>query len=250
MYPEDKTPPTIPPAGFEPLEGGAGLSNVLNKLLKKPLSLVHHLQNHEDRGKLPVRLLVITILALAVFGLVAGSFSAGSQLWAAPVKMIAGLLLAALLCLPSLYIFTCLGGIEARFLTVAGMLCAVLALVAVLLVGFAPVVWLFSVSSTSLAFMGFLLVVLWLICAGFGLLLIFRGGKALGMTASGHMCVWGLVFLLVTLQMPTTLRPIIGPGNGSFLNLHEKRFFLGYWIEQFSTEIDPEASRTGNAEGE
>ena len=230
---------TPPPSGFEPLEGGTALSNILNKLLRKPLSLVHDLENSEDGAKLPTRLILIAVLSLAVFGLVVGSFSAGSQLWAAPLKIVGGLIFSGLICLPSLYIFTCLGGLDAKFRTVAGLLCGLIALAGLLLVGFAPVVWLFSVSSNSIGFMGFLLVALWILCAGFGLMLVFRAGRALGMQSSGHLVIWCGVFLLVTLQMPTTLRPILGKSD-QLLNLEEKRFFLHYWTELMTADIEEE----------
>jgi hypothetical protein len=234
-YPEDGPPAPEPPNEYVPLEGGLALSNILNNLLKKPISLVHHLETSEEGGKLPVRLLAIATVSLAIFGLVVGNFSAGTQLWAAPLKIVGGVLFSALICLPSLYIFACLGGLNAKFRTVAGLLCALVALTALLLVGFAPVVWLFSVSSDSIVFMGFLLVALWILCAGFGLYLVKRAARALGMTNTGHLAIWCTVFLLVTLQMPTTLRPIIGESD-KLLNLEEKRFFLRYWGEQMSGE--------------
>jgi hypothetical protein len=232
--PAPPLPPELPDSkGYEKLDGGTAPSNVLNKLLKKPLSLIYHLEHVRDESRLPLKLGLIAILSLAIFGLVVGSFSTGDQLWAAPLKIVGGLLFSGLICLPSLYIFTCLGGLDAKFRTVAGLLCAQIALTALLLVGFAPVVWLFSVSSNSIAFMGFLLTVLWLICAGFGLMLIQRAGRALGMSGSGHLLVWCAVFLLVTLQMPTTLRPILGKSD-KLLNLEEKQFFVEYWGKQLS----------------
>jgi hypothetical protein len=57
---------------------------------------------------------------------VVGSFSGGVQWWAAPLKIAAGLSLSAILCLPSLYVFSCLTGQEIRIRdlssVVAGML--------------------------------------------------------------------------------------------------------------------------------
>jgi hypothetical protein len=235
--PSHPRPEPGPPAGYEAMEGGFAPANILNKLLRKPLSLIHTLETSDEGAKLPVRLLLIAVASLAIFGLVVGSFSAGTQLWAAPLKIIGGFLFSALICLPSLYIFTCLGGLDAKFRTVGGLLCCMVALTSLLLVGFAPVVWLFSVSSNSIGFMGFLLVALWILCAGFGLTLVFRAGRTLGMQGSGHLVIWCFVFLLVTLQMPTTLRPVIGKSD-QFLNLEEKRFFLQYWSEQITGEID------------
>ena len=174
-----------------------------------------------------VLLLLISMVCLSVFGLVVGTFSWGNQIWAAPLKIVSGLMFSAAICLPSLYIFTCIGGLEAKFSSVVGMLCAIVALSGLLLVGFAPVVWLFSVSSTSAVFIGFMLLALWLISVGFGFSLVFRAGKAMGMTNTGHLFVWCLIFLLVTIQMTTTLRPIVGESDLLF-NFSEKKFFLQY----------------------
>jgi len=230
-----------PLAGYQPLDGDPDFPNVLNKLLKKPLSLVHHLETSEESGRIPLRLLGITLACLAIFGVVVGSFSGGHQLWAAPVKIMGGLLFSGLICVPSLYIFTCLGGLEAKFRTIAGVMTALIALSSVLLVGFAPVVWLFSVSSSSATFLGFLLLALWLICSGFGLLIVTRAGRALGMRNTSHLGLWCVVFLMVTIQMTTTLRPILGPAAEHFINFREKKFFLQYWSEQFQAESDAAA---------
>lgn len=236
--------PTRPPEGFEALEGGVAVPNIVNKLLKKPLALVFHLDREEAGGMLPVRLLAVAIGCLVVFGIVVGTFSGSAQLWAAPLKIVCGLLFSGLICLPSLYIFSCLGGLNAKFGTVVGLLCALTALAALLLVGFAPVVWLFGVSSTSAAFLGFLLLTLWIICVSFGFVLLFRAGRALGMTTTGHLLVWCVVFLLVTLQMTTTLRPILGTSD-RLLNFDEKKFFLSHWSDQLSgrTTSRPSESR-------
>ena len=244
--PATPPPPPVPPfrsepRGYEPLEGGSDLPNLINKLLKKPLSLIHNLELEEDGRKIPLRLLLISVICLAIFGLVVGTFSWQEQIWAAPLKIMGGLLFSGLICLPSLYIFACLGGLDAKFCTIVGVLCGLIALSGLLLVGFAPVVWLFSVSSTSIIFLGFLLLSLWIVCAGFGLVLVFRAGRALGMTNTGHLTVWCAVFLLVTLQMTTTLRPIIGTSD-KLINFEEKKFFLGYWSEQLSGDYEEDES--------
>ena len=232
-------PPSIDEAqaGFVPMYGGTSFSNLISKLLRKPLSIFHALESKEGFLKIPVTLLLIAVVCLTVFGLVVGTFSWGHQFWAAPLKIVSGLMFSALICLPSLYIFTCIGGLEAKFSTVVGMLCSIVALSALLLVGFAPVVWLFSVSSTSSVFIGFMLLALWMICVGFGFTLIFRAGKAMGMTNTGHLLMWCMIFLLVTVQMTTTLRPIVGESDVLF-NFSEKKFFLQYWSEQLQQATD------------
>ena len=222
---------------YVPLEGGTSFSILIGKLLRKPLSIFHELETGNLSWQIHGVLILVAVVCLSVFGFVVGTFSWGSQLWSAPLKIVSGLIFSALICLPSLYIFTCIGGLEARFSSVVGMLCSIVALSSLLLVGFAPVVWLFSVSSTSTVFIGFMLLTLWMICVGFGFTLIFRAGKAMGMTNTGHLLVWCMIFLLVTVQMTTSLRPIVGESDSLF-NFGEKKFFLQYWSEQLQQATD------------
>lgn len=234
-------PPAPAPREEEPpkaIEGALNFSTVISTLLKKPMSM---LVTMEERKIVPwAPILMLAFACLFVFGLVIGTFSAGVQLWAAPAKIVGGVAFSALICLPSLYIFSCLAGIEARFQTIAGILACAIALVALLLVGFAPVIWLFSTSSDSTVFFGFLCLVLWLICLGFGFRFISKAAAMLGARHAFHVKVWTTVFLLVTVQMPVTLRPIIGKSSeGKILNLEEKKFFLTYWGEQITEEPTP-----------
>ena len=65
-----------------------------------------------------------------------------------------------MICLPSLYIFTCLSG-SRRGWPRCGLLIGLVMLMTILLVGFAPVAWLFSQSTESVAWMGALHLVFW-----------------------------------------------------------------------------------------
>ena len=82
-------PPSINDAqsGFVPMEGDASFSNLLSKLLRKPLSIFHELETKEALCKIPVTLILISVVSLTVFGLVVGTFSWGDQIWAAPKAM-------------------------------------------------------------------------------------------------------------------------------------------------------------------
>jgi hypothetical protein len=50
-----------------------------------------------------------------------------------------------------------------------------------------------------------------------------------GATSNGPVLLWAGIFLVVTLQMSTSLRPIIGTSD-RFLT-DEKKFFLQHWID-------------------
>ena len=237
-HPDAKTSPfrRPPPIDFEPLEGGCSLPNLANMILKKPLSLIHEIENTNNGFKIISLLFFMAVFSFALFGLVVGMFSWGTQLWAAPMKIVGGIVFSSMICLPSLYIFTCMGGLDGKFITVFGMMGMLVALAGLLLIGFAPVVWLFSTSSNSMTFVGFLVLVIWLISVGICLTLVFRAGLALGMNNTFHLSLWCGIFLLVTLQMSTTLRPIIGSEEKLF-HFTEKKGFLQHWADNLSGDL-------------
>src|SRR5262249_52552690 len=151
-------------------------------------------------------------LCSLVYGVVVGTFSGHAQLWAAPVKIAAGLLASALICLPRLYIFSCLSGSPARIIEVVGLIAGLLTLMTVLLVGFAPVAWVFSQSMNSVGAMGVLHLLFWCIATCFGLRFLNAGLAHLNAQPGGTR-VWAVMFILVMLQMTTALRPILGSAD-------------------------------------
>lgn len=232
------TPPPIPnlPAessrvarlALEPMLESNSPIAIIEALLKRPGRILYELQ-HNWRAGLSVWLLIFALGGMAAYGIVVGSFSGGAQIWFAPAKLGLGTFLSMLICLPSLYIFGCLSGIETRLRIVSGMLFAAVALCALLLIGLAPVAWIFSQSTDSVAFMGALHIALWVVGITFGLRLIGAMGRVLSGSGGGHLKLWGFIFIVVCLQMMTTLRPIIGT-SGKFLP-SEKKFFLAHWYE-------------------
>lgn len=222
-------PPKIPGyLLFEPMPEGKSPALIIESLLKYPGRIVHELQKNW-RAKLTIWLVLLALLGMAGYGLVVGSFSGGEQIWIAPAKIVIGTLFSILISLPSLYIFTCLSGIEARLRTVIGVFFAAVCLSALLLLGFAPVAWIFSQSTDSVAFMAAVHIGLWGIGILFGLRLIQAMARLLGDSARAHLRLWSLIFIAVCLQMMTTLRPIVGKSE-HFL-LPEKKFFLAHWAE-------------------
>ncbi len=223
------TPPSLPP--------NAGVGETLDTLLKRPAALVHGLCSAEP-SRAWLFLALVAGAAFSLYGLLVGSFSGGPQFLAAAVKVSAGALLSALICFPSLYIFACLTGAEVSLRGLAGVLFAILTLTGLLLLGFAPVAWVFSQSTDSVAFIGAMHLIFWLIGTCFGMRLLEHMTKVLRVTDRTHLNVWAAIFVLVSLQMTTALRPIIGTADT--LLPTEKRFFLSYWVENvFSATVPP-----------
>jgi hypothetical protein len=238
------TPPPTPssprPNNFEPIPGPPSAGSIIETLLKYPARIIHELQHERGRAVI-LHLILLGLFGIAVYGIVVGSLTGGTQMLVAPAKLVLGTIVATLICLPSLYIFISLSGIDTPIRTVAGALFAAVCLSALLLIGFAPVAWIFSQSTDSVAFMGALHLLFWIIGIGFGLRLISAMCRFAGGRENGHLRLWTIIFLLVCFQMTATLRPIIARSNTFFPT--EKKFFLSYWFETLTATSNSTTNR-------
>ncbi len=173
------------------------------------------------------RLLALSLGTMLAVGLVVASFSGGLQLLVVPLKLCLGMAACALLCLPSLYVFTSVAGASQSVRETALALVMGVALIGVLLVALAPVTWLFSQSTDSSAVMGTLHVLAFLTSAAVGIRLIGKVMRAFNGRAIAGVRAWGLVFVVVMLQMTTTMRPLVGPFDGVWKS--QRLFFLEHW---------------------
>ena len=240
-------PPQIPvarpPAGPLPLgelaedrEPITGAFSAIEAVLRQPRRLLYQLRQPRSGGLIGAMLLTSVLCAL-LYGIIAGTFSMGAQLWAAPVKIAAGLLISAVICLPSLYIFSCLSGSRARLVELCGLLAGLLLILTLLLVGFAPVAWLFSQSTASVAWMGALHLLFWFVASCFGLRFLHHGFSHSEARSMAGLSTWIIIFMLVMLQMTTALRPLVGTADT--LLPTEKKFFLAHWGEVIKQEAAP-----------
>jgi hypothetical protein len=237
MNEQNPVPPQIPPVissgdarrlGDDPLER-IPIPNIIaaiDAILRHPQRMMFQLRQ-PGAGKLIAMMLLVAVACSLIYGVVVGTFSGGQQLWIAPAKIAMGLMISALICLPSLYIFTCLSGSQARLVEVCGLLAGLLMLMTILLIGFAPVAWIFSQSTESLAWMGTLHLVFWFIATIFGLRFLEAGFSHSNARSHAGFHTWVVIFLLVAVQMTTALRPIVGKSDT--LLPAQKQFFLSYW---------------------
>lgn len=208
-------------------QNDTSLSAVFEGLLKSTKNLIAGITD----GKAPItftsKLLILALLGFVIFGVTMGSFSFHEQLWAAPLKTLLGLTFSTIICLPSLYIFSALTGTSLGIKQIIQGMAGALALIATLLLGFTPVLWVFSQSTTSEVFFGFLVLMTWLISLFFGTGFLLKMLEKSGSHNKGPLRVWIGILLLVTLQMSTTLRHLVGRSERLFTT--EKRFFLEHW---------------------
>jgi len=225
---DDPTASTAPPIEEQTYQPVQGVIPAVEAILREPGRIAATFRQR-GQGRLILGLLAVAAFCCTIYGLVVGTFSGGAQLWAAPIKIAAGMLISGLICLPSLYIFSCLSGSPARLAQVFGFLTGLLALSAILLIGFAPVAWVFSASTQSVTGMGALHLIFWIVATWFGLRFLIGSLKQFAPKSSEGVKVWAIIFILVQLQMMTALRPLISTSD-TFLP-REKKFFAGHWAD-------------------
>ena len=142
----------------------------------------------------------------------------------APIVVLA----TAALCVPSLYVFGLLAGASLTRKRLAVVLAGFLGLVGLVLIGLLPIEWLFSVSSSSLAFVVWLHLILW------GMALIFGGRflhAALPEVHPGALMLWLVLFCAVSFQVVTFMRPVLWRAPGEPIVEHGKLFFIDHFVK-------------------
>lgn len=248
-------PPSLPVQGLTgsasgnveepPLGPNPGLRELFDALLRSPQHLAEGFETTNFKNVF-FKLLGIAIVSLLTFGFVLGCFSRNDQLWAAPVKVLGGMLFAALICFPSLYVFSTLAGARFSPKSMLLSLTGAVALGGMLLLGLAPALWIFVESTSSFGFMGFLCVLSWVVSLFFALGFIKSCTRSAGAVSHGPVLVWSMLFVLVTLQLSTTLRPLLGESE-QFLQLGEKRFFLEHWTLTAGMRVESDQTTTQDA---
>jgi hypothetical protein len=213
--------PSIPIEPDEVMEPPSGMLGELNELLKRPAALV---RRSYQGGPAPARLMAGALACFVLYGVAAGFFAGGASLLLAAFKVPLIILLTFLLCVPSLYVFGAMAGAEwtgRRFLTLLSGFAATLGL---LLVALLPISWLFSVSSRYLASAVWLHFFLWALALIFGWRFLDVALRESG--SKNGLFLWLVLFLLVSMQVATVVRPVLVWEEGSALFVQGKMFFL------------------------
>jgi len=175
----------------------------------------------------PFALFIGAILCYVVYGLASGFFQGGWSIalatWKVPL-IIAGSLV---LCLPSLYVFSGLAVAELSPRAFATTVAGFAGITGLILLALMPVIWLFSVSTLSLAFVVFLHLFVWIIALAFGRQFLIRAAGA----ARAALGLWLVLLFIVSLQMTTYLRPVLWRASNEDVFAIEKQSFFEHWIK-------------------
>jgi len=230
--------PPLEPSPPEELGPMNGLFDWITALLRQPTSVADNLLN--DKGPTGTNVFMwVFLICHAAYGLIMGLFSGDAQLYLVPLKMVLGTTVCALICFPSLFIFSCLSGAKVAPGKVFSILVGGLAVCSLLLMGFLPVSFIFTFSAESVPFMGLVHLGVWLVSIAFACRYI-RKSLLLGVPQGNNFFyIWNIVMILTLLQMSTTLRPMLGPQeeNQPVVSA-KKKFFMVHWGDALDEELD------------
>jgi hypothetical protein len=221
-------PPPVP--GGTPVSGAEG---IVTALLKAPVKVADVIAGGGKGASGPVlALLAVGVACHAVFGVAAGLFAGWPVAAMDAVKAPLVAVCSLLLCFPSLYVFACVAGAPLTIPQTFALGCSCLAMVGLLLVGLAPVEWLFAVSTENLPFIVILTVLIWLVAVSFGARYVGKLAAHPLFRRQAGIKMWFLIFVVVTLQMTTCMRPMLArPENG--WRVGGKKFFLSHFGDTF-----------------
>lgn len=211
------------------------MGNIVASLLKAPEHVAEAIANRKDPLVAGVKLLCAAIVFHAVFGLAMGLFGGWQVAVMDVVKVPLVAVCSLLLCYPSLYVFACVGGTPLCLSQVFFLGASCLAMTGLLLVGLAPVAWLFSISTANLPFVTMLALFIWIFAILFTVRYIEKLRAQALFQKSGGIRLWLLVLVVVTLQMVTCMRPILTTPKAGWWT-GEKMFFLQHFGSTFDTQ--------------
>lgn len=178
----------------------------------------------EDRSTGKLRHATLTVLALtALYGFVTGLYSGGLQALSSAVKLPLLFLVTFLICFPVFFIVQILVGSRLRLLQVIVLVMSALAMTAILLATFVPIVAFFLITGANYYFLQLLHVVIVLIAGGLGmyglheaLSLVCEKRGVYPKKAMTIMRLWAVLFAFVGIQMAWNLRPFLGDREQPF----------------------------------
>ena len=181
-------------------------------------------------------LLFVVIASGAAYGSIIGLFAGGWQIAYAALKIPIVLLGTTFLCLPTFYVFNSILGSRLTLGQSAMLLVFLASAIAVLLIGFVPIAWFFTVSTGGPGFMAGFHITVFAIGLLFGVNWLDEARRYLqfleGDEASvrpGFLTLWVALYTIVGFQMAYYVRPILDAGpfftgeRGLFLEFFQPR---------------------------
>ncbi|MGL5794050.1 MAG: actin-binding WH2 domain-containing protein [Waterburya sp.] len=217
-----------------------GSFDILMQLLRDRLTFFTEIEQQKNLDKKIISLLFCSSLFLALYGAIIGSTNGILQMVSSAFKLPALYLLTLLICLPTLYFFDVIFGSKRVFTQYLALLMASMAMISVMLFGFAPVTLFFRLSINDYRFFILLNLVVLSLTGIIGIKFFYRSMISLiekeepkqeaklvadkdnlvenKLLQNRHKLIkaWLFLYGFVGSQLGWTLRPIFGSSNLPF----------------------------------
>lgn len=183
-------------------------------------------------------LLISSTVFFAIYGAILGASSTWMQCLVSAIKLPALYLLTLIICFPTLYFFNVMFGSKRTFEQYLALLMTAMAMISILLFGFAPVSLFFLISSTDYTFFLLLNIAIMAITGFLGISFFDQGMQSLSEEdAEGKeirlniLRFWLGLYAFVGTQLGWTLRPFFGSPGKAFelFRNRESNFYLSVW---------------------
>ncbi len=201
---------------------------VLMQLLRDRTSFLNEIEQRKNIDKKIVSLLVSSSIFIALYGAIIGSTHGWLQILSSAFKLPALYLLTLLICLPTLYFLDIIFGSKRTFGQYVALLLASMAMISVMLLGFAPVTLFFRLSINDYFFFLLLNLVVLTLTGVIGVRFFYRSMLSLieqesGSSPNRHKLIeaWLFLYGFVGSQLGWTLRPFFGVPDQPFALFRE-----------------------------
>jgi hypothetical protein len=201
---------------------------VLMQLLRDRTSFLNEIEQRKNIDKKIVSLLVSSSIFIALYGAIIGSTHGWLQILSSAFKLPALYLLTLLICLPTLYFLDIIFGSKRTFGQYLALLLASMAMISVMLFGFAPVTLFFRLSINDYNFFLLLNIVVLTLTGIIGIRFFYRSMLSLieqesESSPNRHKLIkaWLFLYGFVGSQLGWTLRPFFGTPERPFALFRE-----------------------------
>ena len=183
-------------------------------------------------------LLISSTVFFAIYGAILGASSTWMQCLVSVIKLPALYLLTLIICFPTLYFFNVMFGSKRTFEQYLALLMTAMAMISILMFGFAPVSLFFLLSTSDYNFFLLLNVAIMAITGFLGISFFYQGMQFLSEEdAEGKdirlniLRFWLGLYGFVGTQLGWTLRPFFGSPGQAFelFRSRESNFYLSVW---------------------
>jgi D-alanyl-lipoteichoic acid acyltransferase DltB (MBOAT superfamily) len=183
-------------------------------------------------------LLISSTVFFGIYGAILGASSTWMQCLISVIKLPALYLLTLIICFPTLYFFNVMFGSKRTFEQYLALLMTAMAMISILMFGFAPVSLFFLLSTSDYNFFLLLNVAIMAITGFLGISFFYQGMQFLSEEdAEGKdirlniLRFWLGLYGFVGTQLGWTLRPFFGSPGQAFelFRSRESNFYLSVW---------------------